>query len=93
MLPYVIGAIVGAVVMGRTKPKTAMTTFQCLGPRTGIIWTAEVMPGQDVIVLHAPGGDSTIALFQKDQHGRFRLLKPLQGYQDTVRLMQKDLEP
>jgi hypothetical protein len=91
MFPYVFGAIIGAIVMGRTKPKTAMKTLQLLGPRTGIQYTAELMPGENVVVLHAP--DNTISLFQKGEDGRFRLLRALKGFPQTVKYMQMDLEP
>jgi len=91
MFPYAIGAIIGAVLMGRTKPKTRMQTLQCFGPRTGTVYTAEIMPGDDVVVLHAP--DQTIALFQRGPEGRFTLLRGLRGYADTLKTMQADLEP
>lgn len=92
MTPYIIGAIVGAVLMGRTKAKMPIRTMQCFGPRTGVVWTAEILPGNDVVAIHAPGGDLTIALFQKGETGRFSLLRKLQGYDQTVALMKADLE-
>jgi hypothetical protein len=91
MFAYVVGAVVGAVVMGRTKPKTQMKTMQLWGPRTGTQYTAELMPGENVVVLHAP--DQTIAIFHRDTDNRFKLLRGLRGYEDTLKLMQQDLEP
>lgn len=93
MFAYVAGAIVGAIIMGRTKPKTQLRTLQILGPRTGIVYTVEVMPGDNVVVLHAPGGDNTIALFQKGADNRYHFLKALQGFQETVTAMRMDMEP
>lgn len=92
MAPYIIGAIVGAVLMGRTKAKMPIRTVQCFGPRTGVVWTAEILPGNDVVAIHAPNNNPTIALFQKGPTGRFTLLRKLQGYDDAVALMQADLE-
>ena len=92
MLPYIVGAVIGAALMGRTKPKVPMKTMQCFGPRTGVVWTAELFPGSEVVVIHAPAPDPTIALFQRDEHGRFTLLRPVRGYAQTVEFMRKDLE-
>lgn len=93
MYSYVIGAIVGAVLMSRTKPKTQMRQMHIMGPRTGVVWLAEFMPGGDMVVLHAPGQDNTIAVFQKGAAQSFKLLRGLQGHEATIALMQKDLEP
>lgn len=93
MFPYVIGAIVGAALMSRTKPRTQMRQMHIMGPRTGVVWVAEFMPGGDLVVLHAPGPDNTIAVFQKGAQQSFKLLRGLQGREDTIRAMQKDLEP
>lgn len=92
MFQYVVGGIIGAIIMGRTKPKTQMRSVQCFGPRTGIVWVAEVMPGEGVVAIHAPAPDNTIALFHRTEKG-FTLLRALQGYDQTVKMMQKDLEP
>jgi hypothetical protein len=93
MFPYVVGGLVGAFLMGKTKPKMPMKLMTLYGPRTGTIWTAEVFPGDDVVALHAPGQDNTIALFRRAPSGTgFVLLHAFQGYPETVQMMQKDLE-
>lgn len=93
MYSYVIGAAIGAALMSRTKPRTQMKQIHILGPRSGVMWLAEFMPGGDVVVLHAPSPDNTIALFQKSADQSFKLLRPLRGHEATIVLMQKDLEP
>jgi hypothetical protein len=93
MYSYIIGAIVGSALMSRTKPRTQMRQIHMMGPRSGIVWLAEFMPGGDVVVLHAPAPDNTIALFQKGAEQRFKLLRGLRGHEATITLMQKDLEP
>jgi hypothetical protein len=91
MIGYAIAGAVGAIMMGRTKPKTRLRTYHCFGPRTGATYTVETLPGDVAAIVHA--GDGTIALFERQENGTFRLHKGLQGRHSTVEAMQKDLEP
>ena len=91
MSPYVISGIIGAVLMGRTKPKTRIKTETCFGPRTGVTYTVDILPGNSVVIVHAP--DGTAALFHRGITGRYGLLQGLKGQEATVKVMQKDFEP
>jgi hypothetical protein len=90
MLPLVIGsAVIGAVLMGRTKPKTKMRSLQMFGPKTGTTYTVEVMPGDAVIAVHDNRGN--VALMKKtaaDGASGYTLLHPLKGTKEgLLRLM------
>lgn len=91
MIGYAVAGAVGAILMGRTKPKTQLRTYHCFGPRTGSTYVVETLPGDNAAVVHAI--DGTIALFERQEDGTFRLHKGLQGSRSTVEAMQKDLEP
>lgn len=90
MIPYVIGAAVGATLMGRNAPKTKMKSMECFGPRTGNVYKADVIADLGFVILHAK--DGTHCIFQKGDDGRFRYLKG-EGFQATADQMKKDLEP
>jgi hypothetical protein len=91
MYPLIASAIVGAVLMGKTKPKTKMRSLQMFGPRTGSTYVVEVMPGETAIVVHDNRG--CIAIFQKISGGTgFRLLHPLAGTREGLLAMNSDFE-
>ena len=91
MIGYAVAGAVGAIMMGRTKPKTRLRTYHCFGPRTGATYVVETLPGDSAAIVHAQ--DGTVALFERQGDGTFRLHKGLQGRQSTVDTMRKDLEP
>jgi hypothetical protein len=87
MLPLVVSGIVGAVLMGRTKPKTKMRSLQMFGPKTGTTYVVEVLPGETAIVVHDLRG--TVCLMKKVGKG-YDLLHPLQGSKESVLSMMSD---
>jgi hypothetical protein len=92
MYPLIASAIVGAVLMGRTKPKTKMRSLQMFGPQTGTTYVVEVMPGGSAIVVH--DGQGCIAIFQKNVGAAgFRLLHPLAGTREGLIAMNSDFAP
>jgi len=90
MLPYIASAIVGAVFMGRTKPKTKMRKSMVFGPRTGTLYTVEELQDSGYHVVHAP--DGSIGLFLKIGPTPFQFVGG-KGSAATVELMKKDLLP
>ena len=90
MIPYVIGAAIGATLVTRGAPKTKLKSVQCFGPRTGEVYTADIVPKLGFVILHAK--DGTMCIFQQGADGRFKYLKG-EGYQATADQMKKDLEP
>lgn len=54
----------GLVAMGRTKPKTLVRKMICLGPRSGLVYTAEELPETGTFIVRAPDG-KTIAQFMR----------------------------
>jgi hypothetical protein len=93
MWPYLLSGLVGAIAMGKTKPKTPLRSMQCFGPRTGLVYTVEVMPGaaNETIIVHA--GDGSIALFSRNESGAgYHLLRPLRGSVETLARMKEDFE-
>ncbi len=96
MLPIIIGsAIVGAALMGRTKPKTKMRSLQMFGPKTGTTYTVEVMPGESVIAVHDNRGN--VALMKKrtptteePNATGYKLLHPLKGTKEGLLALMSD---
>jgi hypothetical protein len=71
VIPVVIGAFVaGALVMGRTKPKTSVVKKTLLGPFTGKTYEAEDFPLEGFVVVRDPDGSV----------GCFRRLSMLPGH-------------
>jgi len=92
MIPYLIGAAAGGALALKMRgaPKTKMKSVQCFGPRTGNVYTADIVADLGFVILHA--ADGTHCMFQKSPDGRFRYLKG-EGFQATADAMKKDLEP
>ena len=88
MFPYVVAGVVGAILMGRTKPKTSFAKLKLLGPHSGLQYEAEDFPDFRVVVLHAP--DGSVCSFQKGADGRWSVLKG-RGNEQTLQRMIADL--
>ena len=56
MLPVLVGAVLGAVLMGRTKPKTRAVKKQVLGARSGVSYEVEDFEAAGFVVVVAPDG-------------------------------------
>lgn len=96
MLPLIGSALVGAFLMGKTKPKTKMRSLQMFGPKTGATYVVEVMPGETAIVVHDPKGN--VCLLKKvhpgtpgsGSPGGYKLLHPLQGTKEGIIALMSD---
>lgn len=60
MLLPVAAAIVGALVMGSTKPRTAYTKTGSIGSRSGVQYEVEDFKGAGFIVVRAPDGSEGV---------------------------------
>jgi hypothetical protein len=60
MLIPVAAAIVGALVMGSTKPRTAYTKTRSIGSQSGISYEVEDFKGAGFIVVRAPDGSEGV---------------------------------
>lgn len=61
MLPVIVGAAAfGALLMGRTKPKTKATKKVLLGPRTGNTYQVEDFAEAGFIVVRAADGSRAV---------------------------------
>lgn len=56
MFPIVGAFVLGAVLMGRTKPKTKISKKLLLGPRSGVSYTVEDFEDAGFLVVLAPDG-------------------------------------
>lgn len=60
MLLPVIAAVVGALAMGSTKPRTAYEKTRALGSRSGMSYQIEDFPNAGFIVVRAPDGSEGV---------------------------------
>lgn len=56
MLPLIGAALLGAIAMGRTKPKTKAARMTLLGPRSGCAYEVEDFQSAGFLVVRAPDG-------------------------------------
>jgi len=56
MLLPIIGAALGAIVMGSTKPKTSYEKLRAMGARSGFTYEVEDFTSAGFIVVRAPDG-------------------------------------
>jgi len=89
MIPYVVAAVVGATLMGRTKPNAAVTKTTCFGPRSGLTYAVDMLDGLEVFVVSA--ADGTRAVFERGDGGTMVFVKA-RGVEETVDLMRQDFE-
>lgn len=59
MLPVVAG-VVGALVMGATKPRTVCEKMRALGSRSGLTYDIEEFPSAGFVVVRAPDGSEGV---------------------------------
>lgn len=92
MLLPAAAAIVGALVMGATKPKTSFERKRSLGPRSGITYDVEDFVGAGFIVVRAPDGSE--AVFSRrtpgDPAGAGFEWSRGRGHPGTLKLMRAD---
>lgn len=60
MLVPAIAAVVGALVMGATKPRTSYEKTRAIGCRSGINYEVEDFTGAGFIVVRAPDGSEGV---------------------------------
>jgi hypothetical protein len=91
VIPYVIAGVAGMFFAGRNAPKTKLEQLQCMGPRTGNVYSVEIVPKLGVAIVHAK--DGTVGVFQQDNATRrFTWLKG-HGNPEMAKAMRLDLEP
>jgi hypothetical protein len=90
MIPYLIAGIAGMYVAGRNAPKTKLQQLQCMGPRSGNLYSVEIVPKLGIVLVHAK--DGTVGVFQQNEKGLFTWLRG-NGSKETAEVMRRDLEP
>ncbi len=90
MWPVIIGAALGAYVVGRGKPTTKFRKLQMVGPSTGDTYEAEEMPEAGILVVRGPGPST--AVFLRKQSGGFVLFRGF-GHPEGVRRIVSDVCP
>lgn len=63
MFPIIGAAVIGAVLMGRTKPKTRVVKKLVLGPQTGNTYMVEDFEEAGFVVVRS--GDGTVAVLMR----------------------------
>jgi hypothetical protein len=53
-------AVVGALVMGATKPRTVCEKMRALGSRSGLAYDIEEFPSAGFVVVRAPDGSEGV---------------------------------
>ena len=56
MWPIVASALIGGLLVARTKPRVSMTRAVVLGPKTGHEWNADKVVGTSVVIISGRGG-------------------------------------
>lgn len=94
MFPIIGAAIAGAILMGRTKPKTRAVKKVVLGAHSGVTYTVEEFPEAGFVVVRAADGAvavfaRTMAKDRQDMGGAFRF-RSGSGPGHTVERMKLD---
>lgn len=59
-VPVAAAAVVGALVMGATKPRTSCDKLRALGSRSGVSYEVEDFKSAGFIVVRAPDGSEGV---------------------------------
>lgn len=62
MFPIIGAAIVGAVLMGRTKPKTRVVKKLVLGAKTGNTYEVEDFEDAGFVIVRSPDGSQAVLM-------------------------------
>lgn len=69
MLVPAIAAVVGALVMGVTKPRTGCEKKRSLGPRSGLTYEVEDFVSAGFVVVRAPDGSEAVLVRRQGRAG------------------------
>ena len=87
-----VGALgLGLVMMGKSKPKTAVSKLAVLGPRSGETWDAELFPEASLVVVHSRR-DQTVASFHRDTATKRFVFQQGKGSATLIAMMREDFE-
>ena len=89
MWPVLIGCVIGAVMMGRTKPQAKSHKRELIGPNTGNTYRVDDFPSAGIIIVHGP---ACVCSFIRTPSGRFAFVQAL-GHTDGIRVVCSDLDP
>lgn len=90
MWAYVGAALVGAVAMGRTKPKTKIRKLSMLGNSSGRTYHVEENLVLGTVFIHTPDGG--IGVLQRQPDKTLKLIQ-FKGHPQDQALMRRDFEP
>jgi hypothetical protein len=88
--PVVAGVVIGAVLMGRTKPRAASRKRELIGPTTGNTYVVDDFPQSNLIIVH---GIQCVCVFVKNQNRPGFSFVNAKGNPEGVRQVCMDLEP
>lgn len=88
-VPILIGCVIGAALMGRTKPQARAVKKQLIGPNTGNTYLVDDFVTSGIIIVHGPG---CACVFARKPGGGFAFVQAL-GHTDSIRAVCSDLEP
>lgn len=90
MIPaLLVGCVVGAALMGRTKPQARSQKKILIGPVTGNTYAVDDFPQAGIIIVHGPG---CACAFSRRSGGGFSFVQGL-GHPEGIRLVCSDIEP
>lgn len=69
MLIPAVAAVVGALVMGATKPRTSCEKKRSLGPKSGLTYDVEDFAAAGFIVVRAPDGAEGVLVRRQGKPG------------------------
>lgn len=90
MFFYVVAAVAGLMLGGRSKPLSRQQKMKMLGPNTGNHYAVEDIIDANVVVVHA--GDGTVVVFDREKSGKL-VYRQARGNMGTVELVKKDFLP
>lgn len=90
MIIPVVAAVVGALVMGSTKPRTKYDKTRSIGSRSGIDYEVEDFKGAGFVVVRAPDGSEGVFSRRQGQAG-FDWSRG-RGNGATLKLMRADFD-
>ncbi len=90
MLLPAVAAVVGALIMGSTKPRTAYNKTRAIGSRSGIDYEVEDFKGAGFVVVRAPDGSEGV--FSRRQAKTGFDWSRGRGNAATLKLMRADFD-
>ena len=84
MIPYIGAAVVGLWLGRKGRPTSKVVKRECIGPKSGIVYSVDDMPQSGLLVVHGP---HAVGTFRKNKRKPGHAFLGGKGHPQAIRTM------